>query len=243
MKGLLTVWRRELSAHFLSPVAYVTMVVYLLVAGWTFVWAVEKNQEIGDPITVSLFVALFLWLPITITVITMGLFAEEKRSGTIETLMTAPVTEWQVVLGKYAGAMTFLLVTMAPSVGYLYIFRTFSGGVPFIDTGALAAGYTILLLVSAFCVSTGLLMSLLTRHQVVAAIACFCAICLPFILRVLSRAVPRNAGAVLEYMATELHILEFARGVVDTRPMVLYLSGTIFMLFLAVRVLESRRWT
>ena len=100
----------------------------------------------------------------------------------------------------------------------------------------------IFLAISGFCIAIGLLASLLTRNQIVAAIACFVAICAPFLIRSAGSSLPFGSDRALEYLSADTHIVDFARGSIDTRPLVLYLSGTCFLLFTAVKVLESRRW-
>lgn len=242
MRNFFTIWHRELTSCFLSPVAYVTMVVFLFASGLTFMTSVEKCEGTTDSLSVVLFAAIIIWLTALITVISMRLFAEEKHLGTIETLMTAPVTETQVVLGKYAGAFTFLLIVVAPSIGNIFLLKALSPGIDFVDTGAVAGGCLILLLVSAFCMSIGLLISLMTGNQIVAAICCFCAIWLVLMFGHMVSAMPGGPERAVDYMSPLTHIEDFARGSVDTRPIVIYLSGTVFMLFAAVRALESRRW-
>lgn len=243
MQNFATIWRREMSACFLSSVAYVTMVVFLAAAGWVFLQLVEGHVGTTERLPVLLFkVITFFWLPILVTLITMRLFAEEKRSGTLEALMTAPVTELEVVLGKFAGALTFFLVVTLPAIACLYILAAMSPGISGVDNGAVLGGSLIVLLMGAFCTSIGLLMSLLTRNQIVAAVCCFCGVLIPLLTGHLVSLLPLGSENVLKYVSAEIHILDFARGSVDTRPIVLYLSGTAFMLFAAVRLLESRRW-
>jgi len=242
MRSFFTIWRRELTACFLSPVAYVTMVVFVLLANWTFLEAVERNAGGAASVASLYFVSVFFWLPVLVTVITMRLFAEERRSGTLETLMTAPVDDGAVVWGKYAGAWTFLLITLVPTAAGVPLLAVLSPGIRTVDAGSLAVGGLMLALLSAFWVSIGLLVSLLTKNQIVAAICCFCVLCLPFLFQYLGPLAPPGSGRVLDYLSIETHIVEAARGVLDTRPLVLYGSGTLFMLFTSVRVLESRRW-
>jgi ABC-2 type transport system permease protein len=243
MRTFLILWRRELAACFLSPVAYVTMVVFLSMAGWVFLQMVEGHAGSNQPLPELLYkVLVFFWLPILVTVITMRLFAEEKRSGALEVLMTAPVSESQVVWGKYAGAMSFLVVVALPVVAGLFILRAMSPGIAFIDVGSLLAGGLILLLLSALAVSIGLLVSLMTRNQIVAAICCFCGVLLPLLAGYLVVMLPFGSRELAERLSAETHLLEFARGSIDTRPIVLYVSMTAFVLFAAVKGLESRRW-
>jgi ABC-2 type transport system permease protein len=242
MRTLLLIWRRELESVFLSPVAYVAMALYCVTAGLTFLKAVESNVGQQEAPETLLFVSIFFWMPLFVTSITMRLFAEEKRSGTIETLMTAPVTDLQVVVGKFLGALSFLVVAAGPCIGAAYIMIWLSPGIDVLDTGAMFGGMLILLLMAALCVAIGLLASLFSRNQIVAAIACFCAICLPFLIRPAAAVLPFGSDRVLEFLSAEAHIVDFSRGSVDSRPLVLYLSGMAFLLFASVKILESRRW-
>ena len=231
-----------MAACFLSPVAYVTMVVYLAVSGWTFLQVVERHVGSRESPEILLCISIVIWLPVLITVISMRLFAEEKRAGTIESLMTVPVTDLQVVLGKYAGGLSFLVAVILPSTWFIFILAMLSPGLEFIDAGALFGGCLLLFLISALCVSLGMLVSLMTRNQIIAAICCFCAICLPFLIRYLILILPWMPVDAVDYVAADVHIMNFARGIIDTRPIVFYVSGTCVMLFAAVKVLESRRW-
>jgi ABC-2 type transport system permease protein len=229
-------------ACFLSPVAYVVMVLFLMVSGGTFLLAVMKNEGSNEPLPSLLFGSIILWLTVLITVVSMRLFTEEKRSGTLETLMTAPVTEKEVVLGKYVGALTFLMIVTVPTAGYVYLLKHMSPGITFVDTGAMLGGYLILFLITALCAAIGLFASLMTRNQIVAAITCFCAIWVVLLFGWLVSYVPLGLGKFAELASADNHIADFARGSVDTRPIVMYVTGVIFMLFASVRVLEARRW-
>lgn len=244
MRNVLTVWRREMVSCFLSPIAYVTMVIFLAMSGGTFMLGLVRNEGGPDTMFSYLFGAVFIWLTALVTVISMRIFPEEFRSGTIETLLTAPVTEAEVVLGKFAGALSFLVVAVAPLLSAVFIVQWLSPALRLqdIDMGAGIGGLIIFLIISAFFVSVGLLISLMTRNQIVAAIWIFSTLWLIMLFGWLLSGFSGPLGAVGLYVSTSDHIEEFCRGSVDLRPVVLYVSGTIFMLFCAVRVLESRRW-
>jgi len=242
VRSFFTIWRRELASCFLSPVAYVTLVIFLSVSGWLFVQAAVGGSGSVESLEVLLFMAIFFWVPILTTVISMRLFSEEKRLGTLETLMTAPVSDTEVILGKYAGALTFLFIVIYPAVSYIYILRALSPGLTTIDTGGIVGGCVMLALVSAASMALGLLVSLLTKNQIVAAICIFCAVWAPFFMKSMVSVLPFGSETILDYISIETHIIDFARGSVDTRPVVLYLSWTVFVLFAAVRLLEVRRW-
>ena len=247
MRDFWTLWRRELAAYFLSPIAYVMMIFFLAVFGLSF-WLLVNvlvDGVVGASPMKELFGSIFFWLAVLIVVpvLTMRLLAEETRSGTLETLMTAPVTDLAVVAAKFAGAATFYIVLWLPTVTYAFVLKRFSPLSAPMDFGPMLSGYLGALLIGWFFLSVGLFCSALTSNQIAAAITCFALIgsfffagFFAFLAR--SDAVRDAAG----YVSSVMHMLDFSRGVVDTRPIVLYVSATVFMLFLAVRVLESRRW-
>ncbi len=242
MSNFLTLWRREVEAVFLSPVAYAVMAAYLLVSGWTFLQAVVRNVGSQETPEVLLFSSVFFWLPLFATTATMRLFAEERRSGTMETLMTAPVGDAAVVLAKFAGALTFVFSAALPALAPAAVLGRVQGVAGWLDPGGMAAGALLLVFIGAACVAIGLFVSLLTRNQIVAAVWCFCAICAPFLVRPVLSSLPAGSDRMLDALAADTHIVDFARGSIDTRPLVLYASVTAFFLFAAVKVLESRRW-
>jgi ABC-2 type transport system permease protein len=244
MRNFLLLWRRELAAYFLSPIAYVTTIVFLIATGGTFLSQVFINEGRDEQLSIMLFASIVAWLTVLVTVISMRLFVEETRSGNIEALMTAPVSETEVVLGKYAGALTFLLVVLAPAVACIFVLNLLSPGIVLVDVdpGAVLGGCLILFLLSAFWTSIGITASLTAKSQIVAAICCFGAIWFILLLSWVVTFLPFSTETIVEYVSIEMHTMDFARGSMNTRPIVMYLSGTAFMLFLAVRILESRRW-
>lgn len=242
MRSFMTLLRRELSSVFLSPVAYVTIALFTSAANWTFLATV--NAQTGQSVYPEqlLFVSVLIWMPFLITVISMRLFAEEKRSGTIETLMTIAIGETTVVISKYIGALIFGWITIAPAVGSIFVFCSACPGIPSVDIHAVMGGCAILALVSIACTAIGVLVSLLTRNQIVAAICCFWAIFAPFMVQPFMRAIPLFRHATIERFSLERHVSLFVSGTLGLQPAVLYLSIAVLMLFTAVRVLESRRW-
>lgn len=242
MKHFLILWRRELRACFLSPVAYVTLVVFLIVSGVTFVGQVVRSVGTDEPLSIQLYASILFWLTMLITVICMRLFAEERRTGTIETLLTAPVTDVEVVMGKYAGALSFVWLALTLAATGIVLLDAVSPGITSLDWGAILSGYVIMVLLSAFCVSVGLVVSLMTRKQIVAAICGFCAIWVVLLAGWTMASAPFGLKALGDSVSALAHIEAFSRGIVDTRPIVFYIAGTSFMLFVGTRVLESRRW-
>lgn len=244
MRNFFTIWRRELTAYFLSPIAYVIIVVFLAMSGGIFLIGVDKN--VGSDVSLSylLFGAVLLWLPILVSIVSMRLFAEEKRSGTLETLMTAPVTDAEVVLGKYAGALSFVLIVILPAILHIFVLAALSPSIDIksVDPGAVSSGCFIVILIAAFFTAIGLAVSLMTGSQIVAAISCFLVIVVCMGAGTLVSLLPVDASRLTQFISPLIHAEDFSRGSVDTRPVVLYITGTIFILFTAVRILESRRW-
>ena len=244
-----TQWRRELAAYFLSPIAYVVTIFFLLIMGFNFYLLVDlmsrERVTIPDVMEQLFASAPFFWptLMIVVPLITMRLFAEEHRSGTLETLMTAPVTDRMVVLAKYAGALTFFILMWAATIPYAFILEALSEEAAPLDPGPVLGGYLGTLLLGMFWLAVGLFCSALTRNQVVAAVACFAFLALGFGFGLIhyftSDDLLRELSA---YLSPLLHQRTFVHGVVDTRPVVLYLSGTLFMLAVTTRMLEARRW-
>ncbi len=242
MRKFMALFRKEVASAFLSPVGYVTVAVFMSATGWTFLQAVQVQAGSRMQLEALHAITLLVWLPVLITVICMRLFAEEKRVGTIETLLTTSVRDVTVVLAKYCGAMAFVLVGLGAAFCSLPLLVQFAPGVASIDIAALFGAGLMLVLVAMCCTSIGVLVSMLTRNQIVAAISCFWAICVPLMIKPLMQAFPFVRQEVLDRLSVEQHVLQYAGGILQAPPAVLYLTITGFMLFAAVRVLESRRW-
>ncbi len=249
MRTFWILWRRELAGYFLAPTSYLIAVYLLLVMGFNF--ATLSVRLAAGPTTLldahRLFGAYFFFslalLVVVAPILAMRLLAEERRSGTYETLMTAPVREVEVVLAKYAGALVFLIALWAPTALYGPLLAALNPGGPPLDPGAAAAGGLGLLLPGALFLAIGLLASALTRSAMVAANLAFAANALIFaagFAPYLSRQeTVQRLGA---YASVVQHALDFSRGVVDTRPVAFYLINTAWLLFATVKVLEARRW-
>jgi len=242
MRKFLTLWHRELQAAFLSPIGYVAVALFLALSGWTFLYAVESKAGEEEPLMGILFVSVGIWVPFLVTVVCMRLFAEERRSGNLESLLSTPVGDWQVVLGKYAGAMTLLLAAILPAMAAVFPLQAMSSTLEPVDVGAVAGGLLLMLLLTAMCASIGLLASLLTSNQIVAATTCFAAVCAPFLIEPAARLIPPVTEGLLQTLSIEHHLVLCVRGVIPVWLIWLYGSVTMFFLFAATRVLGSRRW-
>jgi ABC-2 type transport system permease protein len=249
MHVYLALVRRELGGFFSSLTGYVLMATVLLLLGLSFVDMLAKlNVEPTDaPVTEQFFVTVYFWLILLLTtpVMTMRAFAQEKFSGTYETLMTAPVTDLPVVLAKFTGALLFYAITWLPLLFYLMLVRRYSNDPTLLQPGGLLATFLGILLVGALYLSLGCFASALTRNQIVAAMISYALGLGLFLLSLRSLMAAPGPGwpaKVFEYISMTEHLENFAAGLVDTRSVIYYTSLTVFFLFLTLRAVESRRW-
>ena len=249
MQAYFTLTRRELGSFFVSLMGYVVIAVVVFLMGLSFVSLVTKLQ--GDPtsipITEIFYNTAYFWLILLFSapIITMRLFSLEKFSGTFETLMTAPVSDVQVVLAKFTAALIFYVVLWLPLLGCVLILRYFTKDPTLLDPGALGGTFLGIFLLGSLYMALGCFASALTRSQIIAAMTSFAIGLSLFILSFLAEQLPMEkswGSNVLNYISMREHMLDFSRGVVDTRHVVFYVSATAFFLFLTYRVVESRRW-
>ncbi len=244
-----TLLNREIRAYFLSPVAWIVLFFFLLLTGFNFYAGVAALNRGPSEVTVveAFFNTVFFWFGFVLVfpLITMRLFSEEYKMGTIEPLMTAPVRDSQVVLAKYCGALFFYVVLWLPSLLYFVVFNRVTRLDAAGAAGPFLGAYSMLLLIGMFYLSVGCLASALTRNQIVAAIMSFSLITLLFFMGLLTFFVLNVTPALREltgYFSALEHMGEASRGIFDSRPLVLYLSLTAFFLFLTFHVFQSRRW-
>jgi ABC-2 type transport system permease protein len=244
MRNFLIIWRRELAACFLSPIAYITLIIFLIFAGGTFLFSVLRHEGEAEFISVLAFSSLTLWLTILASVVCMRLFAEEVRQGTLEMLMTIPVTELEIVMGKYAGAITFMCFASIPVICSIPLLAWIAPGMSIhqLDAGAIAGGCGVLFLLINLYTAIGIVFSLLTRNQIVAALATFCFIWFVLLTGWFISFIPWIPSWLINYISITTHVEEWSRGVIDTRGLALLVSITVFLLFVSVRILESKRW-
>lgn len=249
MQAYLTLTRRELAGFFVSLAGYVTIAAVVLLMGQSFVTMLVQlqGQSTHDPITQLYYSTFYFWLVLMVAcpVITMRLFALEKASGTFETLMTTPVSDLQVVLAKFTAAMVFYMLMWLPSLACILVLRRYTNQVGVFDGGLVGSTFLGIFLLGGLFLSAGCFASALTRNQITAATISFA---LSFSLVLLSfLAHQHQVGAgwvadVLSQVAVLDQMNDFARGLVDTRHIVFYVTLTFFFLFLTLRVVESRRW-
>jgi ABC-2 type transport system permease protein len=230
--------QRELTAMFYSPIAYVVGFVFLLLTGWIFV---EKTLVTGNEASMrSLFEWMAQLLVFALPLLTMRSVADEFATGAIETLMTAPVTDVSVILGKFLGVMIFYLILLAATIPHVILMSIYAEPV-----GAVVfSGYLGLVLLGGLFISVGIFASACTRHQLLAALI---AVAILSLFTFLSSSGVEYADRlwlqrVSAYVSVLGHFSDFSKGIIDSASVIFFLTGTGYFLFLATKVLESRRW-
>ena len=254
MSNVLAIAHKELKSYFASPVAYVMIGFSAILFGWFFInllyyfdrtqmqagsgfqgpQAVNVNEIMISPLFLNVSVILLFTLPL----ITMRTYAEEKRSGTIELLLTSPLTDLQIVMGKFLGGLVLYGAMLAVTLVHMAILFTY--GNP--EWRPIAAGYLGLILMGACFLSLGLFVSSLTRNQIIAGMVTFAVFLMFWVVNWIATFMGPTSQAVLNYLSITEHLNDFARGVIDTKHLVYYLSFIAFSLFLTVRAVDSERW-
>jgi ABC-2 type transport system permease protein len=251
MHNVIAIARKELRSYFASPIGYVITWLFALLFGWFFynylryfVTASEQmmmgggtpnvNQHMIAGLLQNAAVIILFVMPM----ITMRTYSEEKRSGTIELLLTSPVTDVEIILGKFFGAMGLYAAMLA--VTLLYIGMLFFLGNP--EWKPILAGYLGLLLMGGCFISVGLLVSSLTKNQIVAGIATFAVFLFLWVINWIGEGAGPTGREIVSYLSITQHFDDFARGVIDTKHLVYYLSFITFGLFLTAKSVDSERW-
>lgn len=253
MRNIWTIFRKEIKSYFASPIAYLLMTVFALIFGYFFYVATAifvtrsfESQMMGRgfPMDVNEWVIRPLLMNVSviglflIPMVTMRLFAEEKRSGTIELLMTSPVRDLEVILGKWLAALALYAAILGISglnLGFLFLY-----GNP--DWKPILVGYLGLLLQGGCLLAVGTFISTLTRNQIIAGGATFAACLLLWILDWVTSYETATWARVMSYLSVVTHFEPFAKGVLDSKDVVFYLSVMFLGLFLTARSMEALRW-
>ena len=253
MRNILAIAGKELRGYFASPVGYIVIGFFALLFGFFFYTLLSLferqsmqmgmgmgqmqmniNQMLIAPLLMNADVVMLFVLPM----VTMRTYSEEKRSGTIELLLTSPVTDWQIIIGKFLGAMglyaSMLLVTLI-HIGILFIY-----GQP--EWKPVATGYLGMLLMGGCFIALGLFISSMTKNQIIAGMVTFAMFLMFWVINWLSTFVGPTAQAVLNHLSITGHFDDFAKGVLDTSHLVYYLSFIAFGLFLTAKAVDSERW-
>jgi len=241
--NVVTLVRRELGAYFYSPIAYMVIVGFLVLSGLAF----SSTYSSGGGPQVAEMRGLLRWMSFlnvfVIPLLTMRLLAEENHSGTIEVLMTSPVTDLEVVLGKYIGSILFYVVMLVPTAFYVWwLFYLSAEGGP--DMGAIWSGYLGLILTAGLFLGGGLLVSSFCSDQIVAAVLAFVLVLGFFFVGMLYPKLQGSPGLqkAIEFATINTHFTSFEKGLIDSRDLGYFLSIITFFLFATVKSVESRKW-
>lgn len=257
MRNFYLIFKKEFKSYFSSPIAYVVITMFLILSGYFFyntfalfstisfnatidpalakqVGLLNITESVARPLFGNISVILLLMVPL----LTMRLFSEEKKSGTIELLLTYPVTDMEVLLGKFLACMAVFTIMIALTVLYPILIIAF--GQP--EAGPIITGYIGLFFVGASFVSLGIFASSLTENQIIAATVAFGLLLLFWMISFSASLAGPIVGDILSYISMTTHLEGFAKGIIDTEDVVYYLIFIILFLFLTLRILESKKW-
>jgi ABC-2 type transport system permease protein len=258
MQSFYAVYRKEIGHYFVSPIAYIFIGLFLFLSAYFFNYFLSamirqssmmamQGMGFGAPSEVDVpgqvmraFFGLLSTLVLFFTpILTMGVYAEERKRGTMELLMTSPVTETQIVLGKFLASLTLFALMLLPTASYLVFMCLRSEPMP--PWRMLLAGYAGVLLLGGSLLALGTFISSLTENQLIAAVLTFAAFLFVWVLDLGSSA-SGGIGAVVQYLSVIRHYDDFTRGVIDTSALIYYFSFIALFIFLTVRSIDSMRW-
>jgi len=236
VRNTTTIALREFKSYLASPMAYVVTGIFLVLTGFFF----QSSPSTYSETSINGFLVWgSILLLLLASVLTMRLLAEEKKMGTLELLLTAPVRDSEVIVGKFLGSLGILTVMLALTFYYPLLLWIF--GDP--DWGPIATGYLGLFLLGCTSLAVGLFASSLTSNQIVAAVVAGGILCALWFLSMAADLLPEAMREAISYLSLYYHFPDFMRGVIDTRGVIYYISITVLFLFLAIRSLESSRWS
>jgi ABC-2 type transport system permease protein len=253
LSNVAAIAQRELRSYFASPIAYIVIGFFVLLFGFFFYSLLlffnqqsmqamgfqggptqNVNEQLIRPLFLNASVVLLFVLPM----ITMRTYAEEKRSGTIELLLTSPLTDFQIIMGKFLGAMALYAAMLA--VTFVHMAVLFAYGNP--EWLPIATGYLGLLLMGGCFIAVGLLISSLTKNQIVAGMVTFAVFLLLWVINWVGSFTGPTTQQLLDYLSITNHLDDFTRGIIDTKHLVYYVSFIAFGLFLTARSVDMERW-
>jgi len=250
MRSTYAIYRKEMGHYFVSPVAYVVVSLFLLLSAFFYNLYLRDvvEQSFGMPPEfdapsqlLRAFLGLLALLALFfMPMVTMGLFAEERKRGTMELLMTSPIREVDIVLGKFFAALTLFAVMLLPTASYVVYAWLHTDPAP--PLRIVLAGYLGILLFGGCLLALGSFLSSLTENQIIAAALTFGAFLLLWALDFGSRSAESVLGQTMQYLSVINHYEDFTRGIIDTSGLVYYLSFIAFFVFLTVRSIDSLRW-
>lgn len=241
MKNILTITAKEIYTYFVSPIAYFVLVIFSGLSGFFFYAILQRamvRQELSAAVMQVLFrnyvsVTLLFFAP----AITMRLFAEEERSGTIELLRTSPIKDIEIVLGKFCASLILYLIMLATTLFYPLLISPFGK----VDIGQIISVYTGMVLLGAAFLSFGLMVSSMTQNQIVSALTSFGVL---LVFWIISSFADRTGSLnrFFKYLSLTEHLNDFTRGVIVVKDIIYYLSFTFICVFLTIKSVESAKW-
>jgi len=251
MRNIAAITQRELNAYFVSPIAYVMIGFFLLLFGYFYsvplYYFVQQsaqmgqnpgpmnmNQQLIGPTLMNTTVIMLFFFPL----LTMRTYSEEKRSGTMELLLTSPVKDVEIILGKFLGALLLYIAMIALTVVHIAILFYFSDP----EWKPIVTAYLGLILMASCFLSVGMFISSLTKNQIVAAMATFAVFLMLWVISWIGTFFGPTTQAVLQYLSLTGHFDDFAKGIIDTKHVIYYLSFMISGLFLTAKSVDSERW-
>jgi len=255
MKNTLTIASKEIKSYFISPIAYVVTTVFLILVGYMFYSRLTgfsihcfkmmgmKDAAEGLNVNASVFQSHFknmsTMIMFIMPILTMRVFAEERKNRTMELLMTSPIAVSEIVLGKFFASFSLFVIMCALTL-YMPLFTaTYT---PNLDWGPILTSYLGVLLLGSVFISIGIFASSLTENQIVAALISFAIIIIFLVVEILAGMSEGQAAAILRDMSLVTHLANFFKGVITTKDIVYFLSFSAFALFMTFRVIESKRW-
>ena len=253
MRNVWIIWQKELRSYFVSPIAYLLLAMFAVIFGFFFwnivdyfaatgmeslrrgeMFPMNINEQVIRPLLSNVGVIGLFFIPM----ITMRLFSEEKRSGTIELLVTSPVRDGEIILGKWLAALSLYgVLLLLTALNFVFLFKY---GNP--DWKPLAIGYLGLLLQAGSLLAIGMFISTLTKNQIIAGAATFGVCLLLWVLEWVSGYETATWAQVLSYLSVVTHIGSFSKGLLDSKDAVYYVTLTFLGIFFTARSLESLRW-
>jgi len=252
MSNILAIAQKELKGYFATPIGYIVIGMFALLWGWFYyVMLIIFNQQslqlggleggnadINSQLIRPLFLNASVILLFVLPLVTMRIYSEEKRSGTIELLLTSPLTDVQIIIGKFLGAMTLYAAMLA--ITAIHVGLLFSYGNP--EWRVVVIGYLGLLLMGGCFISVGLLISSMTKNQIVSGMITFAVFLMLWVINWPASFVGPNTQNILNYLSITEHFDDFTKGILDTKHLVYYFSVMAFGLFLTARSVDTERW-
>jgi ABC-2 type transport system permease protein len=257
MRNIYLIFKKELKSYFSSPIAYVVITIFLVITGYFFYnilatyslvsFRAETNPmmarqynllNINESVVRPLFGNISIIMLLMMPMLTMRLLAEEKKSGTMELLLTYPVKDTEVLMGKFLACLTVFVVMLLSSLTYPVLLIAF--GEP--ELGPIITGYLGLFLLGAAFISLGIFTSSITENQIISASVAFGILLLFWLISYSTLFVSPGLGRFISYIAITEHLESLAKGVIDTEDIIYYLSFILIFLFLTLRSIESKRW-